>query len=239
MSHPEDAMSHPGHQAVLRQLREREQQEPLVRPQVAGTVVFDLFVRLLQEESGRIRIDDLIAALASLGGHLCLVAVLNTLKERNLAPAQIGMVEVKGRDGHRYYFGDEPNRLLLESETSLLSLVLGAAHALGAHVSLEMVHEAMGRTAERVGTPAFGQTELPDEHQPAMPPFEWVRHGRGKIVEALDLYEVPALLWPASVGFALQRAIDEGRGVLDPLIAAKIAIECSVPMAKVDPLRFA
>jgi hypothetical protein len=37
----------------------------------------------------------------------------------------------------------------------------------------------------------------------------------------------------------LQQAIDEGRQAIDPLIAARIAIECSVPMAKVDPLRFA
>ncbi|MDQ3777246.1 MAG: hypothetical protein M3310_00015 [Actinomycetota bacterium] len=149
------------------------------------------------------------------------------------------MLEVEATDGHRYYFGDEPNRLLLESGTSLLSLVLGAAHHHGAPVSLDMVHEAMRRTAQRVGTPEFGKPELPDEHQPALSPFDWVRHGRRKIVEALDLYEVPAALRPASVGFALQRAIDEGRKALDPLIAAKLAIECSVPMAKVDPLRFA
>jgi hypothetical protein len=235
----EDAKSHPGHQAVLRHLREREKDEPLVRAQVAGTVVFDLFVQLLRDESGRVRIEDLVAALASLGGHLCVVAVLETINEKRLTPAQVGMLEVEARDGHRYYFGDEPNRLLLESSTSLLSLVLGAAHHHGAPVSLEMVHEAMGRTAERVGTGEFGNPELPDEHRPALSPFEWVSHGRRKLVDALDLYEVPLLLRPAAVGFALQRAIDEGREALDPLIAAKIAIECSVPMAKVDPLRFA
>ena len=59
------------------------------------------------------------------------------------------------------------------------------------------------------------------------------------MIDALDLYEVPPLLRPATVGFALQRAIDEGRDVLDPLMAARIAVECSVPMAKVSPLRFA
>ena len=32
---------------------------------------------------------------------------------------------------------------------------------------------------------------------------------------------------PAALGFALQRALDEGRDVLDPLMAAKIAIECA------------
>jgi hypothetical protein len=101
-----------------------------------------------------------------------------------------------------------------------------------------MVHEVMSRTAQRVGTAEFGKPDLPDEHQPAMPPFEWVKHGRVRIVEALDLYEVPPLLRPSAVGFALQRAVDEGREALDPLMAVKIAIECSVPMAKVDPARF-
>jgi hypothetical protein len=229
--------THPGHEAVLHHLREREQDDPLVRVQVAGTIVFDLFVRLLGQE-GRVRVDDLIAALASLGGHLCLVGVLETLKARDLTPTDVGMLEVEGRDGHRYYFGDEPNRLLLESSTSLLSLVLGAAHHHGAPVSLELVHETMKRTAQQVGTGEFGHPELPDQHQPALTPFEWVTHGRAKIVDALDLYEVALLARPTAVGFALQRAVDEGREALDPLMAAKIAIECAVPMAKVDPLRF-
>jgi hypothetical protein len=72
-----------------------------------------------------------------------------------------------------------------------------------------------------------------------MPPFEWVKHGRLRVVEALDLYEGPPMMRPTAIGFALQRALDEGRDVLDPLMAARIAIECSVPMAKVNPLRFA
>jgi hypothetical protein len=233
-------LEHPGHQAMLRHLQEREQDEPLIRMEVAGTVVFDLFYRLLQGEGERgTRIDDLMAALASLGGHLCLVAVLDELERQGLTPQEIGMVEVEGKDGHRYFFGDAPNRLLLESQMSLLSLVLGAAHAHGAPVSLEMVHEAMRRTAERVGTPEFGKVDVPDEHQPALSPLDWVRHGREKIVEALDLYEVPPVSRPTAVGFALQRAIDESRQVLDPLMAARIAIECAVPTAKVDPLRFA
>lgn len=234
----EDPKSHPGHQAVLRHLSERERDEPLIREQVTGTVVFDLFAGILQDESGRVRMEDLIGALASLGGHLCLVAVLDTLKERGLEPREIGMLEVEASDGHRYYFGDEPNRLLLESESSLLSLVLGAAHHYGAPVSLELVHETMKRTADRVGTPDFGRPELPEENQPALPPFEWVKIGRPRILEALDLYDVPPLARPTTVGFALQRAIDHGHEAIDPLLAARIAIECAVPMAKVDPQRF-
>jgi hypothetical protein len=95
-----------------------------------------------------------------------------------------------------------PTGFYSESSTSLLSLVLGAAHHHGAPVTLEMVHEAMGRTAERVGTDDFGNPELPHQHRPALSPFEWVMHGREKLSDALDLYEVPSLSRPAAVGFA-------------------------------------
>jgi hypothetical protein len=95
----EEAVSHPGHQALLRHLRQRENDEPLIRAQVAGTVVFDLFVQLLRDESGRVRIEDLVAALASLGGHLCVVSVLETINEKRMAPTQVGMLEVEAREG--------------------------------------------------------------------------------------------------------------------------------------------
>jgi hypothetical protein len=224
-----DPAAHPGHQAVLRHLAEREKQEPLVRAQVAGGVLFDLFVRLLASGDRGVRIEDLIAALASIGGHLCLTAAIAEARAKGLTPKSAGMMEVADREGNLYFFGDSPNRLLAESESALLSLVLGAAQAHGAPVSWDMIHEAMKRTAARVG---------PEAHRPSLSPFDWVRHGRGKAVEALDLYEVPLSLRPTAIGFALQRAVTEGRGVLDPLLAARIAIECAVPMAKVDPARF-
>ncbi|HEX8309616.1 MAG TPA: hypothetical protein VF645_14485 [Allosphingosinicella sp.] len=233
-----DPHAHPGHQAVLRHLDEREKQEPLIRAQVAGGILFDLFVKILSEQGGRVRIEDLIAALASIGGHFCLTATLAQLGKEGLTPKAAGMMEVQDREGNIYFFGDAPNRLLAESETALLSLVLGAAHAHGAPVSLDMIHEAMKRTAARIGSSDFGNPDLPEPHRPALSPFDWVRHGRKRMSEALDLYEVPPLQRPAAVGFALQRAIAEGRQVLDPLLAARIAVECAVPMAKVDPRRF-
>ena len=234
----EERKKHPGHQAVLRHLAEKEKDDPLIRPQVAAGIVFDLYVRILGADGGRVRIEDLIAALASIGGHLCLFGVMNQLKLKGMTPQQIGMIDVTGKDGHHYFFGDEPNRLLLESPTSILSLVLGAAKSHDAPVTLEMVHEVMKRTANRVGTEEFGRPEIPEPHRPAMSPFEWVRHSRDNMLEALYLYDVPPLVAPAVAGFALQRAIDEGRSVLDPMMAARIAIECAVPMAKVDPARF-
>jgi hypothetical protein len=233
-----DPRADPGHQAVLRHLDEREKEEPLARAQVAGGILFDLFVRLLASDKG-VRIEDLIAALASIGGHLCLAAAMDQLGRQGLSPKAAGMMVVADREDNLYYFGDAPNRLLIESETSLLGLALGAAQAHGAPVSLEMVHEAVKRTAASVGSADFGKAQVPETHQPSMSPFDWVRHGRLKLIEALDVYEVPLEMRPAAVGFALQRAISEGGQVLEPLVSARIAIDCAIPMAKVDPARFA
>lgn len=222
---------------MLRHLDERERDEPLIRAQVAGGILFDLFARLLANDRG-VRIEDLIAALASIGGHLCLTSAIDQLAKQGLSPKAGGMMEVADREGNLYFFGDSPNSLLAESETSLLSLALGAAQAHGAPISFDMVLESMKRTAGAVGSAEFGYVDVPEANRPGLPAFEWVRHGRRKMIEALDLYEVPQALRPAAVGFALQRAISEGREVLDPMIAARIAIDCAVPMAKVDPRRF-
>jgi len=234
----DNAKNHPGHQAVLRHLADKEKEDPMMRPQLAGKIVYDLFVQMLAGDGSRVRIEDLISALASIGGHLCLVGVLDQLATEGKTPQQIGMVDVGCKDGHHYFFGDAPNQLLLESPAALLSLVLGTAHHYGAPVSLEMVGEVMKRTASQVGTGNFGRPELPEKHRSAMLPVDWVKHGRARMIEALDLYEVPPLVRPTAVGVALQRAIHESRTVLDPLMAARIAIECAVPMAKVDPKRF-
>ena len=233
----ENPKDHPGHQAVLRLLREKDATEPEARLQLAGRVVFDLFCRMLQGERG-VRIEDLLAALGSIGGHLCLTAILDSLKTSGRTPQDIGMLVADGADGHSYYFGDAPNRLLLESQFSLLSLTLGAAHHLGAPVTLEMVHDVMKRTASSVASPAFAQLSVPEKHQPALTPFQWVEHGRQRMIEAFDLYEVAPEGRPSAVGFAIQQAIDAGKAALDPLTAARIVIECAVPMAKVDPARF-
>ena len=56
------------------------------------------------------RIEDLIGALASIGGHLCLFGVMIQLKLKGMTPQQIGMVDVLGKDGHHYFFGDQPNK---------------------------------------------------------------------------------------------------------------------------------
>jgi hypothetical protein len=228
----------PGHDAVLAHLRRRESDEPLMRPQLAGRILYDLVCRMV-EQNGRIRADDILAILASCGGFACILAALDICAAKGQTPQQAGMVVAETKDGTRFFFGDLPNRMLIESEHALLSLALGAAQAQGGAVTLDLVHDAMGRVASSIGNSGFGVPQLPDGHHPSDLPINLVRHLWPRFSEALALYEVPSQQAPAAFGFALQRAISEIGGVIDPLMAARIAIECAVPMAKLDPAQFA
>lgn len=223
------------HKMLLDQLHEMEVQQPHVRSQLAGKIIFDGVCKMIADERGT-RMEDVLAVLASSGGFSCLAAAFNDLiQSKTLSDGQL--VEVKGSDGHRYFFGDLPNRYLVENELSLLSLTLGAAQGCGGEVSLDMARQAIRRVASTVGGDEFGKPQLPAEHRLRDLPFNYVRHFWPKIAEGLKLYEVPVDQRPTAIGFAIQYAIEAGKEVLHPTLAAQIVVECAVPMAKVDPDR--
>lgn len=228
----------PGHEAVLRRLRALDATDPQQRLQVAGTVVFDLVYRMVATAEKGARIEDVLAVLGSVGGYSCIIGVLAGLARGGAMPTGHQLVVMSGADGNRYYFGDLPNQALLESHLSLLSLTLGAAQSQGGHVSLDKVHDVMRHVAGTVGRAEFGTPRIAEPHRPGDLPFNYIKFLAPKIFDALDLYEVAKDKWASAIGFAVQRAIDGSKDVLDPTIAADIVTECAVPAAKFDPARF-
>jgi hypothetical protein len=214
---------------VLRHLREQEQSDPHVRQQLAGRILFDLACQIVADEPG-VRIETLLAALASCGGQECLLPLIEEAPA-GATPEQLGLTIVNGNDGETYVFGDPVNRLLVESSDSLLSLAFGAAQALGGAVSLEMIHAEMGLVAKRVGTADYETLSLPEQNQVDRP-SEWVRVFGKTMRDALDLYDVPPLGRAAAFGFAIQRAMDASKGGIDPMVAATIVLQCSARAAK-------
>ncbi|MER9301251.1 hypothetical protein NKI38_33200 [Mesorhizobium sp. M0621] len=166
-----DSEAHPGHRAVLAHLRRTEGEQPLARPQLVGRLLFDMICKMIANDRG-VRMEDLLAILASTGGFSCLVAALSEVGWS--PPDGNSLTIVTGKDSHRYFFGDLPNRYLIESEFALLNLALGAAQACGGSVSLDMVHQTMRHVASTVGGESFGQPQLPAEHRPGDLPFNYV-----------------------------------------------------------------
>lgn len=151
---------HPGHLVMLEQLRKAEIDDPMVRPKSASRVLFDLACKK-EASNETIRPENLFAALASNGGFSCLIAAQHDTAASDTADA-LTVVETNG--GNLYYFGDLPNRYLIESRLSLLSLALGAAQNDGADITLEIVYQAMRHVAETIGSDAFGVPRLPAQN---------------------------------------------------------------------------
>lgn len=226
----EDQKNQPGHQAVLRHLKEKENEEPGIRERLAGAILFDFAYELMKDERG-VRIESLLAMLASVGGQQCIAPIIQAARPNETAE-QMGLTVVKGNDGRMYFFGDPPNRLLVESPESLISLAFGAAQALGAPVTMEMIFEEMKKVAQRIGGPEFEVLDLPPEHMVDRP-TEWARVFTPKILPPLDLYDVPPMRRATAIGYTLQKAINASKGNLDPLLAARIVLQCATRTSKV------
>lgn len=226
----DDQKNQPGHQAVLRHLLEKEITEPGVRERLAGSIVFDLAYDIMKDERG-VRIENMLAMLASVGGQQCIAPIIAGATP-NATMEQLGLTVVRGNDGKLYFFGDPPNRLLIESQESLLSLAFGAAQALGAPVTMDMIFEEMRVVATRVGGPDFETLDLPEQHKVDRP-TEWVRVFTPNIVKALDLYDVPPMRRATAIGYAIQKAMEAGKANLDPMLSAKIVLQCAARTAKI------
>jgi hypothetical protein len=227
---PEDQKNQPGHQAVLRHLLEEEKTDPGIRERLAGAILFDFAYELMKDERG-VNIDSLLAMLASVGGQQCIAPIFNAASP-DATLEQMGLMGVKGNDGRLYLFGDPPNRLLIESQDSLLSLAFGAAQALGAPVTMDMIYEEMRVVASRVGGPEFEVLDLPPEHMVDRP-TEWARVFTPKMIGPLDLYDVPPMRRATAIGYAIQKAMDASKSTVDPLLAAKIVLQCATRTSKV------
>lgn len=246
---PPPAAPQDGYAWVDQQLARYDQPGSMGFAQALGQKLFDSSYKFMQNERG-VQIEAIVAMLSSVGGHLCLTAVLGELRKERREPADIGMLVVNGADGHSYYFGDAPNRLLCEAEQSFISLVFGAAHQHGAAVSIDMLHAEMKLLAGRVGTPSFLELDLPPNIS-VDSPLNWARVFTRFVCETVGKHfreavsgmpmQVPAdalapsFLMPKIIGFAVQQAIDVGHQALDPTTLARIALGCSMRTAKLDP----
>ena len=84
-------------------------------------------------------------------------------------------------------------------------------------------------------TDDFGVPRVPDQHQPQDLPANFVRYLMPSYLPLLQKYDADADKFPMSFGFAIQSLMEESCEVLEPGMAAKIVMECAVPMASLDP----
>ena len=143
-------------------------------------------------------------------------------------PNYLGM-----KDGSQYFFGDALNQLLFGTATSIWSLTGGAARAAG-YTQYPDINELMGHVSGTLGKETSGVPRVPDQHKPHDLPLNFLTALWPKLQPTILMFCPDPVLWPVLHGFAIQKAVDEGKSVLDPTIAFKLVMECAAPMSAVD-----
>jgi len=231
MQHPQQPVD-PKTEALLHAVREQSAEDPYIAAKIGALEIYDLVFRGLKDARGGVHVESLLCVLGALAGYACQARV------RALCASQ-GKVEtaefvvVTGADGKIHYFGDALNERLAEHEHSLWRLAGGMAQHCGA-TELPEVHETFSYIASVVGTPRFGLPRVTEEHRPCSTPLEFVTTLWPALLPKVKLICPDPELWPLLFGLAVQKAMKDGKSVIDPAMAMKLTMEAAIAMSKID-----
>jgi hypothetical protein len=228
---PSSPPANPGLAAVLQEIDRRRPTDPSIGVKLGSAELVQRLTAALKDERG-VHAETLIGVLGSLAGFACVASVVAVAGGRDLK--QLGIIELGGKDGNRYLYGSLVNAPLLGAAVNVNGLIWGMAKHLGA-AAADSPKELLTHVADTVGSPSFGVPRLPAGHQIGIPPLEAVRQLWPATAKERELFCSEPSHWPVLYGLATQRAMEMAKATLDPVLAARIAMECAAPMSKLDP----
>lgn len=232
---PGGANRDPREEAMQAAISQAENDDPLIRAKIGGTAIKSkLYETLQKRDPNGIHVDTVLGILGSLSGFSCILYAYFAARAGHGANDPSAIAVVTGADGRKYFFGNLPNHPLLEDEHSVWSLVGGMAEHLGTD-QLPDITEIVKHVSATVGSVAFGVPRMPNGHELSDSPKNFVRQLWPALIEDVKVYTVDPAQFPIVFGFAIQQVMQDARDVIDPGLAAKIAMECAVPMSKIDP----
>jgi hypothetical protein len=224
---PADALS----QAMDRAIAEQQKTDPLIKMKIGGKEVLQRITNALKNERG-VHIESLLACLGALAGYACQFSV----RERNIKygakSADSGFTISTDSDGRKHYFGNSLNGPLLEDRYSVWSLTAGAVAQLGK--PLPDIMDIVKHNVAAVGDAQFGIPRMPEGHGLGDLPLNYLKVVWPKILPIAQRFCDEPTHLPMVFGLAVQNAIIMAKDVIDPTLAGSIAMECAVPMSKVD-----
>lgn len=225
----------PQTQAILRAIREKSTEDPLIGAKVAAQEILNMLLQFMKDDKG-VHTESLLCALGSLGG----IAAQASIRAKNISnslPETASLSCAESTNGSKFYFGDDLNHILAGDPYSVLSLAAAGAESIGVkdisknYVSI--VKELLEYSIDTMGGEKYGIPRLPQNHMPASNPIEYAKLWP-VIKPKIELFCPNPSHWPVLFGLAIQNALDMAKDAVDPAIAIKIVMESAVPMSKVD-----
>lgn len=238
--------------ALSEAIAEKRPGDPQIGERLGSDDLLETLAAAMARRDARgVHAETLIAALASLAGFACVMSAIATVVEsgsnvgsrlqlpgRDGQPVSIEIFpinRVTGVDGQTFYAGEAINRPLLEDPFSVAAIITGLARNHGI-AELPDLRELVAHVAASLGTAGFGiPRPAPGGHLPSEPPIAYVRAFWPVLLPRAKVYCPRAQQWPALYALATQKAIELCRDKVPPAVAIRLALECAVPMSKVDP----
>lgn len=206
---------------------------PLGHLKVGAMELVQRLAAAMRNEQG-VHVESLLGALGSLAGYCCTDSITKWASETGQSLKELGVMEIETTDGSRYYAGrliDEP---LVGHELALWPLVAGMAKQLGSE-DYPDYGEIVQHVASTFGKAEFGIPRVPDQHRPGDLPINYVRALWPALLPFVEQH-VPVFPQRGPMfGFAIQNVMEMGKDVIQPGLAAKLVMECAVPMSRLDP----
>jgi hypothetical protein len=225
--------SNPQEEALINAINEKRKEDPLIGAKIGAKEVTQRLIAALKNERG-VHIETLLACIGSLGGYACHMAIRDAIIKPGKAKENEVFMIVGGADGKNYYFGDMVNKPLAEDRISFWGLVGGAAQHLDTD-GLPDIQAIFQHVSSTVGGEDFGVPQMPENHQPSDQPINLVKGLWPATLPLVDKFCESPVERPYLFGFCAQEVIEMGKDVIAPGLAAKLLMECAVPMSKIGP----
>lgn len=217
--------------SLLRAIDERRKTDPLIGAKIGAKEVNTRLANALRTENG-VHMETLLHIIGSLAGYSCQASIRARVLEKGL-PEDSAFMVVEGADKRRYFFGTPLNQPLAQSQYSVWAVVAGGAQQAGCS-ALPDLHAIFKHVTGSIGGEQFGIPQIPDQYRAGDLPINYLKSMWAVFFPLAEMFCAQPEEWPILFGLAAQEIILDGKSVLDPCMAAKIVMECAVPMSKVD-----
>jgi hypothetical protein len=220
--------------AMFKQIKKMRAKDPLIGAKMGSQEIVQRIMTVLSKiDNNGVHIQSLVGIVGSLAGYACQASIRREyIEEKGLTEEDVFTI-IEDTSNHRYFFGDALNNLLVENQFSVWSIAAGYANSVDG-TTLPDIKEIFEYVTSTVGTDKFGLPRL-DERMHATP-IEFVKTFWNSYLPDVERFCASPNEWPILYALAIQECMKKGHeaGIIDPRSSLTIAMECAVPMSKID-----
>ena len=221
-------------ESINKALKKKAEERPHIYQEITGRELHANIIEAMHGEKRERRAQTALGVMASLAGFSCLSSVYLKYERGEISPDENGFRIAVTDTGRRAFFGSLIEDALLEEEMSVWRMVEAQAKTLGA-VRLPDPREILRFVQANYADKNYGLPRLPEAHMPRDLPSNFVRYLMPSYLPMLQKYDPNPDCFKTSFGYAIQSLMAESCEDIDPATAAKLVMECAVPMASLDP----